>query len=63
MSAQRATGWPYTCSVRFNDELRVTCRLSTWFSVRYRKFWRKCGSTQAFQRVRVWVGKAFMEGL
>ena len=36
MSAQRATGWPYTCSVLFNDELRVTCRLSTWFSVRYR---------------------------
>ena len=58
ISSQRATVWPYTCNVRFNDELRVTCRLSTWFSVRYRKFWRRCGNTHAFQRFRVWVGFA-----
>jgi hypothetical protein len=44
ISAQRAIVWPYTCNVRFSDELRLTCRLSTWFSIRYRKFWRRCGN-------------------
>jgi len=30
----------YKGNVRFNDELRVTCTLSTWFSLKYCKFWK-----------------------